>query len=88
MSRVSLHRLTEELKPYIEEKDTVMRSSIDPVKQVAITLYYLSDEGRVRKIIYHGACSLSNIAYLYRFRGYVWTLENATNSDTCGSVKF
>ena len=26
-----------------------MRSSIDPVKQVAIILYYLSDEGRIRK---------------------------------------
>ena len=61
--------------------------AIDPVKQVAITLYYLSDEGRVRKIIYDGACSLSNIAYLYRFRGCVWMLENATNSDTCGRVK-
>ena len=87
MSRVSLHRLTEELRPYIEEKDTVMRA-IDPVKQVAITLYYLSDEGRVRKVIYDGACCPSNIAYLYRFRGYVWTLENATNSDTCGRLKF
>ena len=88
MSRVSLHRLTEELRPYIEEKDTVMRSSIDPVKQVGNTLYYLSNEGRVRKIIYDGACSQSNIAYLYRFRAYVWTLENATNSDMCGRVNF
>ena len=26
-----------------------MRSAIDPVIQVAITLYYLSDEGRLRK---------------------------------------
>lgn len=36
-------------RPFIEGKDTVMRSSIDVVKQVAITLYYLSDEGRIRK---------------------------------------
>ncbi len=49
MSRVSLHRLAEELRPYIQGRDTVMRSSIDPVKQVAITLYYLSDEGGIRK---------------------------------------
>ena len=49
MSRDSLYKLTEELRPYIEGKDTVMRSAIDPVKQVAITLYYLSDEGRLRK---------------------------------------
>ena len=26
-----------------------MRSSIDVIKQVAVTLYYLSDEGRIRK---------------------------------------
>lgn len=49
MGRVSLFRLAEELRPFIQGKDTVMRTSIDPVKQVAITLYYLSDEGRLRK---------------------------------------
>ncbi|XP_046858630.1 uncharacterized protein LOC124452081 [Xenia sp. Carnegie-2017] len=49
MGRVSLYRLAEELRPFIQGKDTVMRTSIDPVKQVAITLYYLSDEGRLRK---------------------------------------
>ncbi len=53
MSRVSLHRLVEELRPYIQGRDTAMRSSIDPVKvdpvKVAITLYYLSDEGRIWK---------------------------------------
>ena len=43
------HVNKEELRPYIEGKDTVMRSAIDPVKQVAITLYYLSDEGCLRK---------------------------------------
>ena len=42
-------RLAEELKPYIEGKDTIMRTSIDVLKQVAMTLYYLSDEGRMRK---------------------------------------
>ena len=36
-------------RPFIEGKDTVMRSSIDVIKQVAVTLYYLSDEGRIRK---------------------------------------
>lgn len=36
-------------RSFIEGKDTVMRSSIDVVKQVAVTLYYLSDEGRIRK---------------------------------------
>ena len=49
MSKVSMKRLAEELRPYIEGKDTIMRSSADVLKQVAITLYYLSDEGRMRK---------------------------------------
>lgn len=49
MSRVSINRLAEELRPYIEGKETIMRSPVDVVKQVAITLYYLSDEGRMRK---------------------------------------
>ena len=47
MSQVSMKRLAEE--PYIEGKDTITKSSVDVLKQVAITLYYLKDEGRMRK---------------------------------------
>ena len=46
MSKTSLLKLAEELRPYIEGKETIMRS---PVKQVALTQYYLSDKGRLRK---------------------------------------
>ena len=42
ISHVSIMRLAEELRPYIEGKDTIMRTSIDVLKQVAMTLYYLS----------------------------------------------
>ena len=49
MSKTSLLKLAEELRPYIEGKETIMRSPVDVVKQVALTLYYLSDEGRLRK---------------------------------------
>ena len=49
MSKTSLLKLAEELRLYIEGKETIMRSSVDVVKQVASTLYYLSDEGRLRK---------------------------------------
>lgn len=38
-------------RPFIEGKGTVMRSSVDVFKQVAVTLYYLSDEGHIRKIV-------------------------------------
>ena len=44
MSKTSLLKLAEELRPYIEGKETIMRSPLDVVKQVALTLYYLSDE--------------------------------------------
>ncbi|XP_028416694.1 putative nuclease HARBI1 [Dendronephthya gigantea] len=46
MSRRSLLKLSEELRPYIEGMTTRMRQ---PVDVVACTLYYLSDEGRLRK---------------------------------------
>ena len=49
MSRASLVTLSEELRPYIEGQTTVMRALIETVKRVAMTLYYLSDEGRLRK---------------------------------------
>ena len=47
MSKTSLLKLGEELRPYIEGKETIMRSPVDVVKQVALALYYLSDEGRL-----------------------------------------
>lgn len=49
MSRSSLYKLAGEIRPYIEGQETIMRSPVDVVKQVACTLYYLSDEGRIRK---------------------------------------
>ena len=49
MSRSSVLKLSEELRPYIEGKATRMRQPVDVVKKVACTLYYLSDEGRMRK---------------------------------------
>ena len=49
MSRVSLLSLRELLRPHIEGQETIMRSPVNVVKKVACTLYYLSDEGRLRK---------------------------------------
>jgi hypothetical protein len=48
MSRESLNSLAEELRPHIEGNNT-MRTAVEVVKQVAVTLYYFSDEGRMRK---------------------------------------
>lgn len=49
MSRVNFYKLCDELRPYIERQVTVMRSPVEVERQVALTLYYLSDEGRLRK---------------------------------------
>ncbi|KAK1874770.1 putative nuclease HARBI1 [Dissostichus eleginoides] len=49
MSKASVIALSEELRPYIEKKTTNMRARIDPLKRVALVLYYLSDEGRLWK---------------------------------------
>ena len=47
--KVNFLKLCDELCPYIQKKSTNMRSSISVEKQVAVTLYYLSDEGRLCK---------------------------------------
>lgn len=49
MRRESFEKLCEELRPFITRRQTVMRKPIDAETQVAVTLYYLSDEGRLRK---------------------------------------
>ena len=49
MSRTSLLKLSDLLRPHIEGQTTVMRSPVSVVKKVACTLYYLADEGRLRK---------------------------------------
>ena len=49
MSRASLVALSKELRPYIEGQTTAKRAPIETAKRVELTLYYLSDEGWLRK---------------------------------------
>ena len=49
MSKDSIVALSEELRPYIEGIITNMRAPVGVLKKVACTLYYLNDEGRLRK---------------------------------------
>ena len=49
MSKDSFMSLCYELKPYIEKNVTRLRVPIPFTKRVAITIYYLVDEGRYRK---------------------------------------
>ena len=50
MSERSFYILCEELRPYIQKETTRFRKPVSVEKQVASTLYYLSDEGRLRKV--------------------------------------
>ena len=43
-------KLCDKVKPFLQKQSPNMRSAIDVEKQLAVTLYYLSDEGRYRKV--------------------------------------
>ncbi|KAG1925610.1 protein ALP1-like [Pimephales promelas] len=50
MSRAALINLSERLRPHVEGATTKMRIPMDVLTKVACILYYLSDEGTLRKI--------------------------------------
>lgn len=49
VSRTTFFSLYETLRPHVEQQSTRMRSPVEVERQVALTLYYLADEGRMRK---------------------------------------
>ena len=49
MQKNNFERLCAELKPFLQREEANMRMPISVECQVAATLYYLSDEGRMRK---------------------------------------
>ena len=53
MSERSFYILCEKLRPYIQKQTTRFSKLISVEKQVASTLYYVSDEGRLRKVAMH-----------------------------------
>ena len=50
MSRLSFFNFVTLLHPYIECQVTHMHKPVSSKAQLALTLYYLSDEGRLRKV--------------------------------------
>ena len=50
MSRTNFYNLAGLLRPYLERQVTVMREPVSVETQLAVTLYYLLDEGRLRKV--------------------------------------
>ena len=68
MSRSSFFSLCNQLRQHIhvERKATVMREPVDVEKQVAVTLYYLSDEGCSRKTTNSFDLSRSSVSIMIR----------------------
>ena len=50
MSKESFMKLCDKVKPFLQKQSPNMRSAIDVEKQLAVTLYYLSGEGRYHKV--------------------------------------
>ena len=50
MSEASFYMLCEELRPYLTKQTTKLQKPASVETQVAATLYYLADEGRMRKV--------------------------------------
>ena len=59
-------KLCIELKPYIHKNKTRFRNPISGEKQVAATLYYFADEGRMRKGANSFAIGKSTISKIIR----------------------
>ena len=66
MSKNSFQHLCSELWTYTERQETVMQSPASVEKQVAVTLYYLSDEGRMRKTANAFGVSRSTVSVIVR----------------------
>ena len=48
MTKTSFMNFYEQLRPHIQRKSSNMRSPVEVERQVAATIYYLSNEGRLR----------------------------------------
>jgi len=49
--RENFKHLCQQLAPFLQKQVTNMRKPVDVEKQIVVTLYYLSDEGRYRKVV-------------------------------------
>ena len=66
MCKENFHRLCEELRPHLRKQATAMRAPIEVERQVAMTLYYLSDEGRMRKTANAFGASVASVSIIIR----------------------
>uniref|UniRef100_A0A1X7UYC9 Nuclease HARBI1 n=1 Tax=Amphimedon queenslandica TaxID=400682 RepID=A0A1X7UYC9_AMPQE len=71
MSRESFYKLVDKLRPFIEKQVTRMRVPVSADTQVAVSLYYLSDEGRLHKTANAFGLSRSCVSLIIRRVSYV-----------------
>ena len=65
MMNTSFLKVCEELRLYIQRKSPNMRSSVEVEHQVAATIYYVSDEGKLRKTAMAVGLSRSCVSVIY-----------------------
>ena len=58
--------LCRQLRPYLKKQITHLRVPISVEKQLAVTLYYLADEGRYRKVANAFGISRSSVSIIVR----------------------
>ena len=51
MNEASFYMLCGQLRPYLTKQTTKLRKTVSVETQVAVSLYYLADKGRMRKIL-------------------------------------
>ena len=66
MRKENFLKLCSELRPFIEKQVTNMREPVEVERQVAATLYYLSDEGRLRKTANSFGLSRPSVSVIVR----------------------
>ena len=66
MTKNTFMELCEELRGHLQKNDTHLREALDVETQVGITLYYLSDEGRYRKVANAFGVSRSSVSLMIR----------------------
>lgn len=60
-------KLCNQLRPYIEKETTRFRKPLSVEAQVAITLYYIADEGRMQKVANAFEIAKCTVSVVVRF---------------------
>ena len=66
MSKENFKHLCQQLAPFLQKQVTNMRKPVDVEKQKAVTLSYLSDEGRYRKVANAFGIAKSTVSLIVR----------------------